>query len=913
MMNNLKKTLVLAFMLGMVAQSATLYVSPKGNDAWNGLSATLNEQRTQGPLASLEGARRRVQQLRSQGVKEEITVVFLRGVYPLREPVCFTPLDSGTAAGRTIYKAQDGQPVIFEGGRRVTNIQVMPNGHWRARIPEVSDGKVYYEQLYVNGRHAVRARTPNLQKQPDYFYIRRPIVRGLNPLTGKREDLSRTAFYAETKDIAPLAGRSQKELNDIVLVAYHSWETSRQRLAAVDGKTGFVMATGGMAWPYMQWHARQRYHLENYREALDAPGEWFLGRDGWLEYIPKAGETIANTQLVFPVTQSFMEIIGDDNLGLFVTGITFEGLSFRHAGYTLPPSGHSCGQAEMDIPAAIHLLNASGVDFNRCEIGAVGIYGVHFDVGCYSNSMRQCWIHDLGAGGVKIGTGWGAKSTSEDQAVRKQTIDNCIIQSGGRIHHGAIGVWIGHSCDNVVTHNDIGDFFYTGVSVGWTWGYAPTVSVRNKIEFNHIHDIGQGVLSDMGGVYTLGYSKGTTVSNNHVHHVYSYDYYGAGGQGLYTDEGSAEIVMENNLVHHVRSGLFHQHYGRDNIIRNNIFAFSLNGQVQRSRIEDHRSFAFTNNIVYWDNKSPLFSRKTTDEHVEVHHNLYWNTADTVTFNGLSFEDWKKTGHGEGDIIADPKFRDIEHGDYRLAADSPAMKIGFKPFDYTQAGVYGNDFWKRKAASLKVPEFELTPPPPPRPFEILDGGFEEFDEGEKPNDATLYTDNQNLIRVSTDNVRYGKKSLKISDKPGLSAKFNPHFHYNPHVKKGTATLEFDISIDEKLEFYVEMREYPEGKNFVTGPNITIKNGVLYSKEGENLTQLMKMPPKKWFHIAMKTDLGDKPKETFELTVTPDGGKSKSFKLKKVSQNMKHLDWFGFVADGEDVADCWLDNIQLKVSD
>jgi hypothetical protein len=68
------------------------------------------------------------------------------------------------------------------------------------------------------------------------------------------------------------------------------------------------------------------------------------------------------------------------------------------------------------------------------------------------------------------------------------------------------------------------------------------------------------------------------------------------------------------------------------------------------------------------------------------NNLYFDTrGSNIRFAGQSFDAWKAAGRDAGSTIADPLFVNAGNFDFRLRADSPALKMGFQPIDMTNVG------------------------------------------------------------------------------------------------------------------------------------------------------------------------------------------------------------------------------------
>ncbi len=653
----------------------SLYVSPRGQANWSGALYEPNIGRSDGPLPSLYAARDLIRAHREKGEwrNEAITVLLRGGTYYLSETLVFEPCDSGTKDKPITYAAYPNETPVISGGRALTGWQSGEfNGQpcWKLEIPEVKQGGWYFRQLFVNGQRRTRTRVP---KEGVFFF------------TGARESDS----PGKEKDIYDEATfrpgdlRNWSNLGDIDVITLQQCDSSHSIMRAVDERNHIVkfakrtyLKPGGRK----RTEEYSRYYVENVREAFETPGQWYLDRPtGTLYYLPLPGEEPDKTTAIAPRVDILLKVAGDAQKHAPVHDLIIRGLSFRHTNWHMPPDTHYCqaGQAMHRTPpcGAVQLQEAVDCRIIDCVIAQVAAYGIELTAGCKNNEIVGCTLTDLGAGGIKVG-----------QDSSHTTITNNEVSDGGRIYPDTIGIWIGRTGDNVVSHNHIHHLYYTGICVGWNCGYMPTPAVRNLVEYNHIHHIGQGLLSDMGGIYTLGVSPGTVIRNNLIHDVESYDF---GGYGLYNDEGSSHILLENNIVYRTSDAGYHLNYGRENIIRNNIFAYGRTETVDRTAQEDHLSFTFERNIVY-TNLSRVFDGEWRWDkgNFRMDHNLYWRAGgQPFDFPGdRNLEQWRqRQGQDQNSLVADPLFVDPQDGDFTLKPGSPAEKIGFVPIDTSRIG------------------------------------------------------------------------------------------------------------------------------------------------------------------------------------------------------------------------------------
>ncbi|MCL1919496.1 MAG: right-handed parallel beta-helix repeat-containing protein [Kiritimatiellaeota bacterium] len=852
--------------IASAATAADFVVSPKGSDTAPGTARA--------PFATIGRARLAVRALKAEqpGRATPIVVEIRGGTYYLPETLAFGAEDSGTAAAPVVYQAARGEEPVLSAGVPLTGWTAQRGGRMVAKLPEAWK----FSQLYVNDQRRPR---PMLPKQ-GYYYVEKSAPTEPNALPN--------AFIYGGDDIRA----DWKNLSEIEVCIFHSWNMSRIPIAAVDAQTRLVTLAGAT------WHAslnditpKNWYRLENVAEALSM-GEWYLDETAaTVTYIPQRGERMSRLTVVAPRHAAAATFTHAQH-------ITFRGLTLAHNNWNVPATGYSYAQAEAIIPGLIHATYSSHIRVEDCVIRNTGTYAAAFAHGCRDCAVTGCELFDLGAGGVSIGTEWKDDHHPETFAYTC-TVENNLIAHGSRVHPAGMGVFIGHGATNRVTRNTIRDFYNSGVSVGWKWLPGPNPAHANEVSWNHIHTLGQGRTSDMGGIYTLGEQPGTVLCNNLIHDATRARY---GAWGIYFDSASSHIRAESNIVLRCEDGSFMlSGIGQGNTVANNILALGQKNQLFLSGGgDDFRTSHIHRNIIYWHDGDP-FLFGWPDPRIDLASNLYWrvNAPRDIDFgNSTPIGKWRERDTAAA--VADPLFTNPAKDDFTLRPDTPAPALtGFRPFTLANAGCA---ITKPKTARLPAPPHTYAPAPAKKHITIRDG-FEDTASGQGPQGWVVFANNRrDLVTVIDDpTAASGNRCLRVNDQ---IASYEPHFYIDVERRAGPVTFAFDLRLREGAQPSLEMRDTDPW--YKAGPSASVSaDRTLYAARGQPLLQL---PLGEWVRIEIEADLSAPAADGYTIRVT-HGGETRTFTGLYRNPAFKTLGWIGFNSNGPVGNTYDLDNLLL----
>lgn len=385
----------------------------------------------------------------------------------LSETLVLTPADNGVTITTAPADLAAGRKAALSGAVSVTltdSLTTTAEGLTvlRAAVPGL--GKTSnVTQLFVGGKRAVRARIPNA-----------PLV--ASGPGGKRGlDDAHTLKYASP--IKPCTGHhptewgnepcpadcllgfvfSEGELNSswynlgaVELLVFHSWTASRHRIKSVVQSNSTVLVQDPHHGVFFGQYAKQggqRYVVENVREGLDAPTEFYFDalKEELLYVDDPAAPCGSPCVVMVPVVNQLISVAGWTTTGQAATGITFADMSLLHGG----DGGEARFGSYAGGPAAIVSLGplASGVSLTRCELGQGGGNGVLIGSSNVTGVLvDSCKVLDLGGEGVSI--------TNQDTA--DVMITDNEIGNTGQIYFGQPAIVRLKGRSNLtVQHNDV--------------------------------------------------------------------------------------------------------------------------------------------------------------------------------------------------------------------------------------------------------------------------------------------------------------------------------------------------------------------------------------------------------------------------------------------------------------------------
>ncbi|HVU32197.1 MAG TPA: right-handed parallel beta-helix repeat-containing protein [Opitutaceae bacterium] len=688
------------------ALGAELHVAPGGSDAAAGTAIA--------PVATL---RRAVELARERWPGRGATIWVHGGVYRLDRTLVLGPADSRSPADPLTIAAEPGEHVVISGGEPIRNWRRLPateeppgvtaaaHGHlWAADLPARGAAPWRFHVLYDGMTLLPRARSPEYTTRS----ARVPFARRME----RRDVLD---FPAGSVTPWP-------NLRDVEIFCRpnHDWLVNYLGLASVDAAhltaRTTVPATYGINGPF--W-------VENTIESLDEPGEWVLDSAARRVYLWPRGAAPGN-DLVAPVLSTLVRVAGredpEGSADVPVRGIRFVGLTFaqtERAVWAATDAGvqHDWAMADKD-DACLRFRVATDCEVSGCTFEAAGGFGVRGDLLAQRIAIHDCRFRDLGAGGVLFcGYGPGTKDVNHDNRVTEDEF--CRL---GQLWWDAPAVMLWQSGTNLVAHNLIHDLPYNGIVIDGVrprfFGIdTPEVGhpsfppgLRENLRLMRWNEI--GIVRNAADVVRFAHSRGNVIRDNEIHDVMlrlhdgNAIYLSAAGPGnvvhrnvvyrmgdsaaIRTDDDQSGTSITENVL--IGSGLVIKDA---NDAWNNVL---IDGTLRV--ISNHPECRLERNVFYFTHPTTEFCRYDVKNgyyfadilaaggHVtppRADRNLYF-APDQAAAEAL-VEGMRKTwGADRASVVADPRFRDAAHGDFRFADGSPALALGIQSIDLAGVGL-----------------------------------------------------------------------------------------------------------------------------------------------------------------------------------------------------------------------------------
>ena len=571
-----------------------------------------------GPYRTLERAIQSAKIVRQSGMEQSITIALLDD-YFTSTPITIAGIDKLTVESYGIRRR-------IVGGVRISGWQESEFNGTKCYCAPVPKGIcANFTDLFVNGERAQITRFPKEGKLK--------ILDADAAMTGshKHSDhaLSSSKWFRFDRDSLS----SLQNIEEAHIHYSHYWVDEHSPIESYDATSGTVtMAYSSrfsVSADYNQNpNAAPLCFLTNLPNCFGEPSHWYLDRKSrTVYYVPKhACISPDQIEACAPISDRLFIISGKDIClrHLELTCTKGEYASTKRYSSSPPDKKYFASdiQSSYCAPGAICLERSENCSIIDCTLHGVGIYGIEISKCCHNIKIEQNDLYDICAGGIRI-SGGSAKE-EPDLATSHCTMRYNHIHDCGKRYLAGCGILITDANHCEISENEIHDMEYSGISVGWVWGYADSATYENRITKNHIYNIGKCNLSDLGGIYLLGKQQGTVVSQNIIHDIKCAVY---GAWGIYLDEGSSYITVEQNLIYQTERESLHLHYGSHNTVRENVF-LGKHSCVRVSKEEAHDQLTLEGNLLLTGGAPTYGVLLRTPKDLHTNRNILWDTVSS---------------------------------------------------------------------------------------------------------------------------------------------------------------------------------------------------------------------------------------------------------------------------------------------